>query len=205
MWDGDGRLHHFGRLDHQLKIRGFRVEPGEIEAALLGHPAVKQAVVVGRHATPTDVRLVAYVVFQPGETLTTSDVRRHLRVSLPDYLIPSMVMTVDAIATTPNGKVDRAALPDPFRNAVQPGPTYLPPAPGPEQTMAEIWRDVLHVQLVGAEDNFFELGGHSLLALRVTAAVKKQLGRRLDPRMLFFRNLRQVTAAVVAADAEWAG
>ena len=198
----DGQLEFVGRRDHQLKIRGFRVEPGEIETALLEHPAVKQAVVVGRHATPTDVRLVAYVVFQAGETLTTSDVRRHLRVSLPEYMIPSMMMTVDSIATTPNGKVDRGALPDPFMNAMQPGPTYLPPAPGPEQAMAEIWRDVLRIELVGAEDNFFELGGHSLLALRVTAAVKKQLGRRLDPRLLFFQNLRQVTAAVVAADAE---
>ena len=197
-WDAQGRLHHLGRLDHQVKIRGFRIELGEIEAALATHPAVQQTVVMGREAGPGDLRLVAYIVFRPGEDLTVSDVRRHLRRQLPDYMIPSVVSAVDAIALTPNGKVDRAALPDPFKNAVQSGRHHVAPEPGPEQTMAEIWREILQVETVGAEDNFFELGGHSLLSLRVVVAVEKRLGWRMDARSLFFQNLRQVVATAAS-------
>ncbi|MEO8152051.1 MAG: amino acid adenylation domain-containing protein [Rhizobacter sp.] len=197
-WRTDGRLEHLGRMDHQVKIRGFRIELGEIEVALSAHPAVKQAVVMAREAGAGDLRLVAYVVFKPGEDLTVSDVRRHLRRELPDYMIPSVVAAVDAIPLTPNGKVDRAALPDPFKNAVQASRSFVAPSPGVEQTMAEIWRDILQIERVGAEDNFFELGGHSLLSLRVTAAVEKKLGWRMDARTLFFQNLRQVVAMVSA-------
>ncbi|MCW5672749.1 MAG: AMP-binding protein, partial [Hydrogenophaga sp.] len=197
-WDAQGRLHHLGRLDHQVKVRGYRIELGEIETALSTHPAVRQAVVMGREAGPADVRLVAYLAFQPGEDLTASDVRRFLRKQLPDYMIPSVVAAVDAIPLTPNGKVDRAALPDPFRHAVQAARDFVAPEPGHEQAMAEIWRDILHVERVGAEDNFFELGGHSLLSLRVAQAVEKQLGWRMDVRTLFFQNLRQVVATAAA-------
>ena len=200
-WDAQGRLHHLGRLDHQVKIRGFRIELGEIEASLSAHPAVRQAVVMGREAGPADLRLVAYIVFQPGEDLTASDVRRHLRRDLPDHMIPSLVVAVDAIALTPNGKVDRAALPDPFKNAVQAKRSFVEPAPGAEQVMASIWRDILQVERVGAEDNFFDLGGHSLLSLRVAAAVQKQLGWRMDARTLFFQDLRQVVAIAAAGQA----
>lgn len=197
-WDAQGRLHHLGRLDHQVKVRGYRIELGEIETALSAHPAVRQAVVMGREAGPADVRLVAYLAFQPGEDLTASDVRRFLRKQLPDYMIPSVVAAVDAIPLTPNGKVDRAALPDPFRHAVQAARDYVAPEPGHEQAMAEIWREILQVERVGAEDNFFELGGHSLLSLRVAQAVEKRLGWRMDARTLFFQNLRQVVAIAAA-------
>jgi amino acid adenylation domain-containing protein len=197
-WDVHGRLHHLGRLDHQVKIRGFRIELGEIEVSLATHAAVQQAVVIGREAGPGDLRLVAYVVFRPGHDLTASDVRRYLRRNLPDYMIPSVVAAVDAIPLTPNGKVDRAALPDPFKNAVQPGRQYVAPEPGAEQTMAEIWREILRVDVVSAEDNFFELGGHSLLSLRVMGAVEKRLGWRMDARTLFFQNLRQVVASAAS-------
>jgi acyl carrier protein len=159
---------------------------------------VQQSVVMGREAGPGDLRLVAYIVFKPGEDLTASDVRRHLRCHLPDYMIPSVVAAVDTIPLTPNGKVDRAALPDPFRNAVQVGRHHVAPEPGPEQTMAEIWREILRVDTVGAEDNFFELGGHSLLSLRVVVAVEKRLGWRMDARTLFFQNLRQVVVSAAA-------
>ena len=197
-WDAEGRLHHLGRLDHQVKIRGFRIELGEIEARLATHEAVRQTVVMGREAAPGDLRLVAYIVFAPGADLTASDVRRHLRRDLPDYMIPSVVAAVDAIPLTPNGKADRAALPDPFKNAVQAARHYVAPEGGPEQTMAEIWRDILRVERVGAEDNFFELGGHSLLSLRVVLAVEQKLGWRMDARTLFFQNLRQVVASAAA-------
>ncbi|NIM40834.1 MAG: amino acid adenylation domain-containing protein [Hydrogenophaga sp.] len=197
-WDAEGRLQHLGRLDHQVKIRGFRIELGEIETRLATHEAVQQTVVMGREAAPGDLRLVAYIVFAPGADLTASDVRRHLRRDLPDYMIPSVVAAVDAIPLTPNGKVDRAALPDPFKNAVQAARHYVPPEGGAEQTMAEIWRDILKVERVGAEDNFFELGGHSLLSLRVVLAVEQKLGWRMDARTLFFQNLRQVVASAAA-------
>lgn len=197
-WDAQGRLQHLGRMDHQVKIRGFRIELGEIEASLSAHPSVLQTVVMGREAAPGDLRLVAYVAFKPGADLTASDVRRYLRRGLPDYMIPSVVAAVDVIPLTPNGKVDRAALPDPFKNAVQVARHHVAPAPGAEQTMAEIWREILHVETVGAEDNFFELGGHSLLSLRVMNAVEKRLGWRMDVRTLFFQNLRQVVASAAA-------
>ena len=200
-WDSTGRLHHLGRLDQQLKIRGFRIEPGEIEAALLTLPAVKHAAVVGRQLGPGEIRLVAYVVCQDGEALTSSEVRRHLRGSLPGYMIPSLVVTLDALPRTPNGKLDRGRLPDPFREAAA-GEGFIAPAPGAEEDMARLWCDVLRIDRVGADDNFFEVGGHSLLALRVAAAVETRFGRKVDPRLLFFRTLRQFTTMVVSGAPE---
>ena len=194
-WDASGRLQHMGRVDHQVKIRGYRVELGEIEAALAEHEAVRQVVVVTREAGPGDVRLVAYVAFEMGEELTATDVRRHLRRTLPDYMIPSAVVALESVPLTPNGKVDRKALPDPFRDSRRVLDEYVEPHPGSEQDLAAIWQEFLGVPRVGAEDNFFEIGGHSLLAVRVTSAVEKRLGWRLDPRMLFFQTLRQLAAS----------
>jgi amino acid adenylation domain-containing protein len=193
-WLADGRLEHLGRLDNQVKIRGFRIELGEIEAALSSHPAVREAVVVAREAGPGDNRLVAYVVYQPGAEMTASEARRHLRQTLPDYMIPSLVVSLDAMPLTPNRKVDRKALPDPFERSGRGTGSEEPLAPGLEQQMADVWRELLHVERVGPDDNFFELGGHSLLSLRVAAAVEKRSGWRMDPRMLFFHTLRQITA-----------
>ena len=197
-WDASGRLEHLGRVDHQVKVPGFRIELGEIESVLTAHPAVRHAFVLAREAGPGDVRLVAYVGYQPGEDLTVSDVRRHLRTQLPDYMVPSVIVTLDAVPLTPNGKLDRASLPDPFANALRSTAEHVPPAPGMEQTVAEIWQSVLKVTTVSATDNFFELGGHSLLSLRVAAMLEKRTGWRMDPRMLFFQSLRQVAAAAAA-------
>jgi acyl-CoA synthetase (AMP-forming)/AMP-acid ligase II/acyl carrier protein len=193
-WTGDGKLEHLGRLDHQVKVRGFRIELGEIESVLCTHPGVRHAIVLAREPAAGDVRLVAYVVYQAGGDPTVSDLRRHLRKQLPDYMIPSLFVTLDAMPLTPNGKVNRAALPDPFEGSVRSGSEHVPPAAGVEQVLADVWREILQVERVGAEDNFFELGGHSLLSLRVAAAVEKRLGWRMDPRVLFFQNLRQVAA-----------
>jgi acyl carrier protein len=204
-WDASGKLEHLGRMDHQVKVRGFRIELGEIESVLAAHPAVRHAVVLARETAPGDVRLVAYLVYRAGEDLTVSEVRRHLRKQLPDYMIPSLVVTLDALPLTPNGKLDRAALPDPIASAPRQAQARVPPAPGLEQALAEIWREVLRVEAVGAEDNFFELGGHSLLSLRVAAAVERRLGWRMDPRILFFHNLRQVAEAAAAAGTAGAG
>jgi amino acid adenylation domain-containing protein len=200
-WDGEGRLHHLGRLDHQVKVRGFRIELGEIEAELAAHPSVKQALVMARDAGGGDLRLVAYLVFQHGRDLTVSDVRRHLRQRLPDYMIPAIVVAVSSLPLTPNGKIDRAALPDPFAHAQRVARVHVAPAPGLEEEMARIWREVLKVDAVGAEDNFFELGGHSLLSFKVVAAVERNTGWRMDPRILFFQTLRQVAATGAQAGA----
>ena len=198
-WGADGRLYHLGRIDHQVKIRGFRIELGEVEAALHSHPAVRQAVVVANDGGggAGNLRLVAYNVYQVGEDLTATEVRRYLRRQLPDVMVPSVIVTLDAIPMTPNGKVDRKALPDPFRKAGR-AISQEPPAPGAEMQIAQIWQRILKVDRVGAEDNFFELGGHSLLALRVAAAVEKELGWRMDPRALFFQTLRQIVAATAS-------
>ena len=195
-WGPDGQLYHLGRIDHQVKIRGFRVETGEIEAVLNEHPAVRQAVVVAREIGSGDLRLVAYVVYGGDEELTISEVRRFLRTRLPDYMIPSMAVALDRVPLTPNGKLDRNALPDPFAHAARPANAFEAPAPGTETVIANVWRQLLKVDKVGAEDNFFELGGYSLLALRFVAHVERQTGTRIDPRILFFQSLRQIAAGV---------
>ena len=191
----DGRYFHLGRLDSQVKIRGMRIELGEIEAALGAIPEVQSGVVVARETAPGDGRLVAYVLYRPGQDLTVSEVRRHLRKTLPDYMVPSIVIMLDTVPLTPNGKIDRLALPDPFNSSGR-RPSLEPPSPGIEQQMAQIWCEYLKVESIGANDNFFELGGQSLLALRVAAAVERKMGRRMDPRSLFFQTLRQVSAHV---------
>ncbi|MEP7311421.1 MAG: amino acid adenylation domain-containing protein [Pseudomonadota bacterium] len=195
-WDHAGRVQHLGRIDNQIKIRGYRIETGEIEAVLAEHDAVKQAVVVAREAAPGDVRLVAYVLFEQGAELTVSEVRRHLRKLLPDYMVPSLVVVLDVIPLTPNGKIDRAALPDPFEQSVKAGTQREAPATGTEQLLAEVWRSVLQTGDIGAHDNFFDLGGHSLLTLRVVAELESRMGWRMDPRTLFFQTLRQIAAQV---------
>ena len=195
-WGTDGKLYHLGRLDHQVKIRGFRVELDEIEIILRSHAAVRQAVVVAAEAQNGDQKLVAYILFRYGQDLTASDVRRYLRRQLPGYMIPSIVVSLDAMPLSPAGKVDRNALPDPFHNTICRLASHGPPSPGTEQVIAEIWQSVLLVDGVGPEDNFFEIGGDSLLTLRVAQMVEKRTGFQMDPRTLFFNNLRQVAAIV---------
>lgn len=192
-WGADGRLYHLGRMDHQVKIRGFRVETGEIEAVLDEHSAVRQSVVATWVAGPGDVRLVAYVVSAANETLTVADARRHLRERLPDYMIPAIVVPMNELPRTANGKLDRNALPDPFAHAARPA-AFEPPASGTEADIAELWSRLLKLDKVGAEDNFFDLGGDSLLALRFAAEFERKSGIRIDPRNLFFHKLRDLAA-----------
>jgi amino acid adenylation domain-containing protein len=194
-WGADGRLYHLGRMDHQVKIRGFRVELGEIEAVIEAHPKVQATVVVAHEVEAGDVRLIAYVVYRSGEDITASELRESLRRRLPEYMIPLVVIALDFLPLTPSGKVDRMALPDPFVEAERETDGYEAPAPGMEQLIAGVWREILKIGAVDARDNFFELGGHSLLSLRVAAAVERQTGWRMDPRLLFFQNLRQIAAA----------
>jgi acyl-CoA synthetase (AMP-forming)/AMP-acid ligase II len=192
-WRGDGRLVHSGRVDHQVKVRGHRIELGEIEAALRTHSAVRQSVVVARETGEADVRLVAYIVYAEDE-LTGSEARAHLRLTLPEYMLPSVYVALDSIPLTPNGKLDRLALPDPYRRTTTLS-VHTAPATAMERVVAKIWQDLLQVDKVGVDDNFFELGGHSLLSLRAAAAIHRETGWRAPPRTLFFQTLRQIAAS----------
>jgi amino acid adenylation domain-containing protein len=191
-WTAEGRLQHHGRLDHQVKVRGFRIELGEVEQVLGGHPAVLQAVATLREARPDDQRLVAYVVFRDGEQATGTDLRHFLRAQLPEHAIPAIVMPLRSIPRTPNGKTDRAALPDPFFGVPDRVDAREPLHTESERQLAAIWCELLQVAEAGPHDNFFELGGHSLLSLRVARAVEKRTGRKFDPRLLFFNDLREI-------------
>ncbi|HEV2146936.1 MAG TPA: amino acid adenylation domain-containing protein, partial [Longimicrobiaceae bacterium] len=168
----DGSIEFLGRNDHQVKVRGFRVEPGEIEALLSEHPGVREAVVVAREDAPGDRRLVAYLV---GEALEPEALRAHLAERLPEYMVPGAYMQVERLPLTPNGKLDRSALPAPEADAYA-RQGYEPPVGEVEQGLAEIWAEVLKVERVGRWDHFFDLGGHSLLAVQVASRVRQRLG-----------------------------
>jgi amino acid adenylation domain-containing protein len=193
-WDREGRIRHLGRLDQQVKIRGFRIELEEVEVALTSYPGVRQAC-VSTAGSDADAVLVAYFVHN-GAAPTTSELRRHLRTRLPDYMLPALFVNIDEVPLTPNGKVDRRRLPDPFRSGMRARTSNDPLAPGAEQALADVWREILKTDNVGPSDNFFELGGHSLLSLRVAAAFKQRTGANLDPRAMFFQTLREVAMGV---------
>ncbi|KQS71307.1 non-ribosomal peptide synthetase [Modestobacter sp. Leaf380] len=178
----DGGIDFLGRADGQAKIRGFRVEPGEVEQALRGLPEVADAV-VEVHADGSGNRLVGHVVLRPGALASAGDLVTALRRSLPAHLVPAVVV-LPALPRTSSGKVDRSALPQPTAVPCPPDPTSRPPAPGMEEQVAEVWREVLGVDAVGADDDFFDLGGHSLLAAAVTARLLDVLGRQLSVRDL---------------------
>ncbi len=180
-WRARGELEYLGRADHQVKVRGFRIEPGEVEAALRAHPAVREAVVVAREDAPGGKRLVAYVVADGAEA-PAAELRARLRSSLPDYMVPSAFVVLEALPLTPSGKLDRGALPAP---EAEPGDAYVPPRTPTEEALAAVWAEVLGVERVGAADDFFALGGHSLLATRLVARVRDALGTEPAVRAVF--------------------
>jgi amino acid adenylation domain-containing protein len=167
-WLPSGELECLGRLDHQVKVRGFRIEPGEVEAALLRHPAVHQTAVVARDVVPGDRRLVAYLVADGHPLPSHSELHRFLRGQLPEYMVPSAFVALDGLPLTPNGKVDRKALPAPPEAPARQQEADAAATPA-EEIVAGVWAEVLDLDRVGPHDNFFELGGHSLLATRVAA------------------------------------
>ncbi|HYX26914.1 MAG TPA: amino acid adenylation domain-containing protein, partial [Thermoanaerobaculia bacterium] len=190
-WTPAGELEFLGRLDHQVKVRGFRIELGEVEAALHAHPAVRETVVVAREsaaagAEARDLRLVAYVVPREPEAFPAfpAELRAHLRVKLPEHMLPAAWVALPALPLTPNGKVDRQALPAPETPETPEGRRTAPRTPE-EEVLAGIWQAVLGVDEVGVFDNFFELGGHSLLATQVTSRVGRAFGVELPLRTLF--------------------
>ena len=180
----DGNIEYLGRMDNQVKLRGFRIELGEIESVLQQHEQVGQAVVVVREDEPGDKRLVAYVVGKGEQQADVVQLREHLKVKVPEYMIPGVIVQLEQLPLTPNGKVDRKALPAP-EGQRQTGKEYVEPRTATERKLAQIWAQVLKVERVGVHDNFFELGGHSLLATRVVSLVSEALGREVALRVLF--------------------
>jgi amino acid adenylation domain-containing protein len=173
----DGGLEFLGRLDQQVKIRGQRIEPGEVEAVLARHPGVRQAAVVPREDGPGTRRLVAYVVPGGGEPTAAGDLRAFLLERLPGFMVPAAFVLLDALPLTANGKVDRRALPSPEQVGPEPREGSGAPATALERTVAAVWREALGVEAVGVHDNFFDLGGHSLLLAEVQARLHQALGR----------------------------
>jgi amino acid adenylation domain-containing protein len=181
----DGNFRFLGRKDNQVKIRGIRVELGEIENHLLNHPLVGGAVVLVREDVPGDVRLVAYIVAKQGAAPSVTDLRDLLKRELPDYMVPSAFITLDLFPLTPNGKVDRQALPANSQNRPELEEGIVAPRTPTEEVLAGIWAELLHVEQVGIHDNFFDLGGHSLLATQVISKVFKTLQVELPVRSFF--------------------
>ncbi|HLL84624.1 MAG TPA: phosphopantetheine-binding protein, partial [Longimicrobium sp.] len=193
-WRGDAALEYLGRADHQLKIRGYRVEPGEVEAVLARHPAVREVAVAARGEGAAR-QLVAYVVPATSGEFPEGELRAAAGEELPEYMVPSLFQTLDALPLTATGKVDRTALPAPSR------PRGRAPAPARtalERTVAAVWEEVLEREGIGADDHFFEIGGHSLLAVRVQRRLEERLGREVRVLDLF----AHPTVAALAAHLE---
>ncbi|MCS6287703.1 MAG: amino acid adenylation domain-containing protein [Nitrospira sp.] len=180
----DGAIDYLGRLDHQVKIRGFRIELGEIEQALRQQSGIREAIVLARSSESVSAHLVAYVTTLPNHTFEVGAVRQALSLTLPDYMVPSMILVLDHLPLSPNGKVDRRALPVPDTET-QRTVAYEAPATEMEQRLAAIWGEVLGLSRVGRDDNFFDSGGHSLLAVQLIANIENAVGRRLSMIEIF--------------------
>ncbi|HEX6283472.1 MAG TPA: condensation domain-containing protein, partial [Pyrinomonadaceae bacterium] len=180
-----GELSFLGRFDYQVKIRGHRIELGEIEAALRKDPQVREALVIDTEERPGEKRLVAYIVAAQQGALALTELQNSLREQLPDYMMPAGWVLLDEIPLTPNGKVDRAALPAPGRTRHDTGQSFAAPATLIEEALAAIWRQVLDLDDVNNDDNFFWLGGHSLLATRIIARIRERFRIELPVRSVF--------------------
>ena len=180
----DGSIEFLGRVDNQVKIRGYRIELGEIEAALQRHEGVRQAVVLAREDEPGHKRLVAYIVAAGNTTPAIPDLRAFVGKSLPDYMVPSAFVVLDALPLTTNGKINRQALPAPDQVRPELASRYVAPRNDVEKQLAEIWKQVLGVPKVGINDNFFELGGDSILSLQIIAQASRS-GLRIVPKQVF--------------------
>jgi acyl carrier protein len=179
----DGVIQCLGRVDDQVKLRGFRIELGEVEATLMQHAGVRQAAADIRTHKSGDKRLVAYLVVD-GET-NVSELRTFLKTKLPDYMVPSSFVVLQTFPLSPNGKLNRRALPDPDDTRSELAREFVPPSTAVEQAVAEIFAEVLEVKQIGLHDDFFELGGHSLLATRVVSRLRDRFQIEVTPRFLF--------------------
>ncbi|MBD2083577.1 non-ribosomal peptide synthetase [Trichocoleus sp. ST-U3] len=181
----NGELEYLGRIDHQVKVRGFRIELGEIEAVLSQHSGVQQAVVIAREDNSSDKCLVAYVVLKQEAATTPVQLRSFLKEKLPNYMVPSGFVLLEAIPLTPNGKIDRRALPEPDTARPELESAYIAPRTAIEEVVAGIWTQVLGLEQVGMRDRFFDLGGHSLLATQVISRLREAFQVEIPLRSLF--------------------
>ncbi|WP_035982540.1 non-ribosomal peptide synthetase, partial [Bradyrhizobium sp. STM 3843] len=193
-WRADGALDYLGRIDHQVKLRGFRIELGEIEAALLSHPSVEQAAVVVRDDSG-ERRLVGYVTTRDDLPCEPEALRRHLQQLLPDYMVPSAIVRLASLPLSPNGKLDRNALPAPEWQGTG---EIIAPRNATEESLAAIWREVLKRERVSVTDNFFALGGDSIQSIQVVARAKRA-GLNLTARQVFEQQTIAALAAVAGA------
>ncbi|ELB94164.1 non-ribosomal peptide synthetase, partial [Rhodococcus wratislaviensis IFP 2016] len=194
-WRPDHTLEYLRRSDFQVKVRGFRIELGEIDAILQTHPDVRLAVTIGRPGPSGDTVLVSYVVPAPGRPIETTELLRQVRNRLPAYMVPSVVVVLDEIPLTPVGKLDRAALPEPrFLSAAA---EFKAPTDPVEESIAEVFTEVLGVEPISVDDSFFDLGGNSLVATRVIARVNAALGSDVGVRALFEAPTVELLAAYV--------
>ncbi|UGY14265.1 non-ribosomal peptide synthetase [Bradyrhizobium septentrionale] len=197
-WSADGRLEFLGRADHQVKVGGARIELGEIEARLLKHPQVQEcavAVIEPSAAEGGIARLAAYYV--SSKPLTVADLRAHLAEELLEAMIPTHYVRLERMPLTPNGKVDRASLPEPTAENIQPAQEFVAPSTETEKTLAALWCDLLKVKSIGRHDNFFDLGGESLLVVRTVARMRKTFGVDVQLRNLFERPTLAELAEVI--------
>ncbi|MEM7801404.1 MAG: amino acid adenylation domain-containing protein, partial [Chloroflexota bacterium] len=186
-YNHDGSIVCLGRIDHQLKIRGFRMEPGEIEAVLAQHSMVHEAVVIGRALDQVggEKQLVAYVVPEADKVLNISDLRKFTQTKLPDYMVPSAFVTLDAFPLTANGKINRRGLPAPDGERPELDNPFVPPKTTIEKAIARHWREILLVNEIGVHDSFFDLGGDSLLVVRLLTRLRDEFGAELAVHELF--------------------
>lgn len=181
----DGNLVYLGRIDNQVKVRGFRVELGEVESVLAHQPGVREAVVVAHRRSDQDVRLVAYLTAADGAVVDERSLRQALAETLPAHMLPSVFMVLPSMPLTGNGKIDRAALPLPEGVRADLTAAFVDPGSDAEKRIAAVWRELLDVERVGAEDNFFELGGHSLLVIPLRDRLQSLFGRAISPVDIF--------------------
>ncbi|MDT5268373.1 MAG: hypothetical protein QOH49_559 [Acidobacteriota bacterium] len=184
-WLADGQLEFLGRADEQVKVRGFRVEPGEVETALRACEGVRDVAVAAREDVPGERRLVAYVVAGEGPRPTTVELREQLRARLPEYMVPGAFVFLDELPLTLAGKVNRRALPAPEAGANMPAASHVAPRTPTEELLARLWCEVLRLESVSAADNFFDLGGHSLLATQLISRVRESFSVELPLRSVF--------------------
>ena len=193
----NGNIEFLGRIDHQIKIRGFRIELGEIESVLRQHSSVNESVVVAREDTPGDKRVVAYFVATGNASPTTAELRAFLREKLPEYMLPAVFVTLKTMPLTPNGKVNRQALPAPDHADLAPKGEFAAARDASETKLVDIWENVLNVRPIGIRDNFFDLGGHSLVAVRLMNRIEEAFGKTLPIATLLQAPTIEQLAAMV--------
>ena len=198
-WSAHGQLEYLGRADEQVKIRGFRIELGEIESTLITHPHLTTAAVIAHEDQPGHKRLIAYLIPTPNTTIDPTEIRTFLTRTLPDYMIPTAFISLDHLPLNRNGKLDRTALPTPETNTTT--TTYTAPRTPTEQTLTNIWTDVLNTKQISIHDNFFELGGDSILSIQVVSRAR-QAGLRISTKDIFLR--QNIAALAVGMETELA-